>query len=115
MIQALLRDGNPAARGQPDIRGVIEVDSPADRLPWPDGGVTGLAWAYRSGALAASSATLTAPIAALDLPAGPGTAYVAGEARTVQAICHHLVRERGWPRRPVRTKPFWSPGRTGMD
>jgi hypothetical protein len=26
-----------------------------------------------------------------------------------------LVRERGWPRRSVLTKPFWTPGKRGMD
>jgi NADPH-dependent ferric siderophore reductase len=100
-----------AALGDAEVRGVIEVDSPADQLPLPDS----LAWRFRDGAPAASSATLTAAVAELDLPAEPGTAYVAGEARTVQAVCQHLVSERGWPRRAVRSKPFWSPGKTGMD
>jgi NADPH-dependent ferric siderophore reductase len=92
-------------------RAVIEVDAPASRLPLP-GGVT---WRYRDGAPAASSASLVAAVAELDLPSKPGVAYVAGEARTVQAVAAHLVRERGWPRRAVRTKPFWSPGKAGMD
>jgi NADPH-dependent ferric siderophore reductase len=94
-----------------DVRGVIEVDSPADRLPMPGG----LTWRYRDGAPAASSAALTAAVAELDLPAEPGAAYVAGEARTVQAVCQHLIRDRGWPRRAIRSKPFWAPGKTGLD
>jgi NADPH-dependent ferric siderophore reductase len=94
-----------------DVRGVIEVDSPADRLPL----ARELTWRYRDGAPAASSASLTAAIAELDLPAEPGAAYVAGEARTVQAVCQHLIRDRGWPRRAIRSKPFWTPGKTGMD
>jgi NADPH-dependent ferric siderophore reductase len=94
-----------------DVRGVIEVDSPADRLPL----ARELTWRYRDGAPAASSATLTAAVAELDLPPEPGAAYVAGEARTVQAVCQHLIRDRGWPRRAVRSKPFWTPGKTGMD
>jgi NADPH-dependent ferric siderophore reductase len=44
-----------------------------------------------------------------------GTAYVAGEARTAQVVRAHLVRERGWPRRSVIIKPFWTPGRKGME
>jgi NADPH-dependent ferric siderophore reductase len=99
------------ALGDAGFRGVIEVDSPADRLPLP----AGLAWRYRNGAAAASSAALAAAVAELDLPPEPGAAYVAGEARTVQAVCQHLVRERGWPRRNVRCKPFWTPGKTGLD
>ncbi|MEO3828389.1 SIP domain-containing protein [Actinomadura sp. B10D3] len=39
----------------------------------------------------------------------------AGEARTVQAVRAHLVRERGWPRRSVLVKPFWTPGKRGME
>jgi NADPH-dependent ferric siderophore reductase len=97
--------------GGADIRGVIEVGSPGDRLPLPGG----LAWRYRGGAPPDSSGTLVAAVAELDLPAEPGAAYVAGEAHTVQAVAQHLVRDRGWPRRNVRTKPFWTPGKTGMD
>lgn len=51
----------------------------------------------------------------LDLPATPGAAYVAGEARLCQEVRRHLVTERGWPRRAVATKPFWAPGKKGMD
>jgi NADPH-dependent ferric siderophore reductase len=54
-------------------------------------------------------------VRALDLPAEPGVAYVAGEARTIQAVRAHLVRDRGWSRRDVVTKPFWTPGKTGLD
>jgi NADPH-dependent ferric siderophore reductase len=100
-----------AALPDADVRGVVEVDSPGDRLPL----ARELTWRYRDGAPAASSATLTAAVAELDLPAEPGAAYVAGEARTVQAVCQHLIRDRGWPRRALRSKPFWSPGKSGMD
>ena len=109
MIRALL-EADPGA----DIRGVIEVGYPADRLPLPDR-LTRLAWHYRHGAPAASSQALLTAVTELDLPAEPGSAYVAGEARTVQMVAQHLVRERGWPRRAIRTKPFWAPGRTGLD
>jgi NADPH-dependent ferric siderophore reductase len=89
--------------------GVIEADTPADRLP------IDLTWRFREGASAASSSTLAQAVSELDLPDEPGTAYLAGEARTVQAVRTHLVRERGWPRRSVITKPFWTPGKTGME
>jgi len=91
--------------------GVVEVDSEDDRLPL-SGAVT---WKYRAGAAAAASDGLVAGVRELDLPAEPGVAYVAGEARTVQAVRRHLVEERGWPRRSVLTKPFWAPGKKGMD
>lgn len=91
--------------------GVIEVDEPEDRLPMPDS----VTWTYRHGTSAAASVTLIAALAELTLPAEPGAAYLAGEARAVQAARRDLVHDRGWPRRAVATKPFWSPGRTGMD
>jgi NADPH-dependent ferric siderophore reductase len=103
--------------GGAEVCGVIEVGSPADRLPLPGGQPfpASIAWRYRGGAPAASSPTLIAAVAGLALPAEPGSAYLAGEARTVQAISQHLVRDRGWPRRAIRTKPFWTPGKSGLD
>ena len=99
------------ALGAAPWRAVLEVDGPASRLPLPDE----VSWHYRGGAPAASSASLVAAVRKLDLPAEPGSAYLAGEARTIQAIAQHLVRERGWPRRAIRAKPFWAPGKTGLD
>ncbi|GAA4625840.1 hypothetical protein GCM10023196_031590 [Actinoallomurus vinaceus] len=107
------------ALGDAPVYGVIEVDTHQDRievgalenrLP-----LDRLTWRYREGAPAASSATLVAAVRELDLPGEPGTAYVAGEARTVQAVRDHLVRDRGWPRRAVLTKPFWTPGKKGLE
>ncbi len=51
----------------------------------------------------------------LDLPEEPGAAYLAGEAGTIQMVRDHLVRERGWNRRDILTKPFWTPGKTGLE
>ncbi|WP_374195779.1 SIP domain-containing protein [Streptomyces sp. ISL-24] len=48
-------------------------------------------------------------------PEPGGVAYVAGEARTAQAVRQLLVREFGWDRRPVLTKPFWTPGKRGLE
>jgi NADPH-dependent ferric siderophore reductase len=42
-------------------------------------------------------------------------AYVAGEARTCQAVRNRLVTELGWSRRQIVLKPFWTPGKRGMD
>ena len=97
-------------RSLPDgttTRTVVEAADEADRLPLP-GPVT---WAGRGGLLAAVAAALDLP----GLPDQPGRAYVAGEARDVQAVRQHLVRDRGWPRRSVLTKPFWTPGKKGME
>ncbi|MCK2212770.1 siderophore-interacting protein [Actinomadura sp. ATCC 31491] len=91
--------------------GVVEAERPGDHLGLP----RELTRVCREGALAAGSAVLVDAVRALDLPDRPGVAYLAGEARTVQAIRAHLVHERGWSRRDVRTKPFWTPGRRGLD
>jgi len=106
---AMLRALPPAA----PVYGALEFDRPDDALPLARR--EELALVYRDGEPAASSPRLPAALATLDLPAEPGVAYVAGEARTIQAVRQHLVDDRGWPRRAVVTHPFWTPGRRGMD
>lgn len=91
--------------------GVVEVGGQEDELPMPGD----IRWTHRNGRSAASSQELADAVATLDLPAEPGIAYLAGEARTIQLIRAHLVNDRGWPRRNVLTKPFWTPGKTGLD
>jgi NADPH-dependent ferric siderophore reductase len=106
MLRAL-----PADAG---VYGVVEVAGPEDELALPRR--ADLTWRHRGDASAASSASLVEAVRSLELPDGPpGVAYVAGEARTVQLVRAHLVRERGWPRRAVRVKPFWTPGKRGLD
>jgi NADPH-dependent ferric siderophore reductase len=93
------------------VHGIIEVDGPEDHLPFS----RPLRWQYREGRPAAASQTLVEGFARLQLPSEPGVAYLAGEARTIQLLRRHLVTERGWPRQAVRTKPFWAPGKRGLD
>ncbi|NUP82944.1 MAG: siderophore-interacting protein [Nonomuraea sp.] len=93
------------------VFGVVEADGPEDHLPLP----RRLERVCRGGASAERSESLVEAVRKLELPDGPGVAYLAGEARTIQAVRAHLVRERGWQRRDVRTKPFWAPGRKGLD
>jgi NADPH-dependent ferric siderophore reductase len=69
----------------------------------------------RGDASAEDSAVLAEALRALELPDHPGVAYLAGEARTVQTLRKILVTERHWDRRDIRTKPFWTPGRAGME
>lgn len=109
MLRALPSEARVFAR--------LEVDSPDECLdlrqePNPN---WDLRWNHRQGRPAASAQTLCDAVRSLDLPPEPGMAYLAGEARTIQLIRRHLVEERHWPRRNVRTKPFWAPGRRGLD
>ncbi|QKG27405.1 siderophore-interacting protein [Actinomadura verrucosospora] len=90
-----------------------EGAGPGDRLPLPRGEEP--IWCRRGDAPASSSEILVEAVRRLDLPGEPGFAYVAGEARTVQAVRAHLVRERGWPRRSVQVKRYWTSGGRGMD
>ena len=95
------------------MHGVIKIARAEDRLPLPGDGE--LTWRHRGDACAADSGTLVAAVRDLELPSEPGVAYVAGEARTVQAVRAHLVRDRGRPRRSVLVRPFWTPGKRGME
>jgi NADPH-dependent ferric siderophore reductase len=92
---------------------VLEAGEPLDRLTLP--GHARTSWVDRGTASAADSARLVTALRETELPAHPGVAYVAGEARTCQSVRAHLVRERGWPRRSVLVKPFWAPGKRGME
>ena len=106
---AMLRALPPEA----DAYAVLEAFGPASRLPLP--GKAEVTWVDRGDADAADSTLLVEALRAAKLPTNPGVAYVAGEARTCQAVRNHLVRERDWPRRSVIVKPFWTPGKRGLE
>ena len=88
------------------VSGAVETESAADRLPLTHS--ERLNWLTRGGT------SLPDAVQHLALEPG-GIAYVAGEARTVQQVRQVLVRELGWDRRSVLTKPFWAPGKKGME
>ncbi len=94
-----------------DVHGVIEGAADTDHLPL----ARVLSHVERGDASAANSTVLASAVRALPLPDPPGVAYLAGEARTIQHLKKILVTERSWDRRNVLTKPFWTPGRSGME
>jgi NADPH-dependent ferric siderophore reductase len=98
---------------QASVHGVIEVGEEADRLPLAHGGA--FSWLARHGASAERSATLINALRSLDLPSEPGHAYIAGEAKTCAAARRHLIDDRGWPARSISAKPFWTPGKRGLE
>lgn len=104
---AMLRSLPPTA----EVHGVIEGATDSDHLPLD----RPLTHVERGNSPAANSVVLTEALRALRLPDHPGVAYLAGEARTIQAVRKLLITERGWDRRNIRTKPFWTPGRSGME
>lgn len=95
------------------VYGLVESASADDEPPLP--GPHRLGRVHRGRASAVSSAALLDAVRELDLP-GPdgGAAYLAGEARTCQAVRSHLVRDRGWDGKAVKVKPFWTPGKRGL-
>lgn len=109
-FQAMLRDLPPEAR----VYGYMEGESPDDQLPALPNGHT-LPWVYRQGLLASPSQGLVDAMHRLALPPEPGLAYLAGETQTCLALRDYLLRERGWPKERVRVKPYWEPGRTGLE
>jgi NADPH-dependent ferric siderophore reductase len=96
--------------GEP-VFGAVEAEGPGDHLDLPGE----LVRVCRGDAPAANSGALVKAVRELDLPDEPGVAYLAGEARTIQTVRAHLVNERGWQRRDIHTKPFWAPGKKGLD
>ena len=104
---AMLRSLQPGA----EVHGVVEAAADTDHLA-PARPLTRV---ERGDAPAANSVVLADGLRALRLPDHPGVAYLAGEARTIQTLRKILMTERGWGRRQIRTKPYWTPGRTGME
>ena len=111
MLRSLAAEADAGAAA--DAYAVLEASDEASRLALP--GTARTSWVDRGEASAANSTVLLDALRALKLPEHPGVAYVAGEARTCQSVRAHLMRERGWPRRSVIVKPFWAPGRRGME
>jgi NADPH-dependent ferric siderophore reductase len=95
------------------VHGAVESETAEEHLDLPRG--EQLVRVARNGAGASPSLALVEALRTLALPDVPGTAYLAGEAKTIQALRRQLVDERGWSRGSILTKPFWTPGKRGMD
>lgn len=102
----------PMIRALPTSTPAVAIVETAegDELPLP----REVTWLTRLTPEAVDPAVLTEAIAKADLP-GEGVAYLAGEARTIRAVRSVLVDDHGWSRRSIVTKPFWTPGRRGME
>jgi NADPH-dependent ferric siderophore reductase len=105
---AMLRALPASAR----VHAALAVDAPADRLPLARS--NDITWTYRDTAPTTDSPLLDT-LRSLELPTEPGMAYIAGEARACQAARRHLIHERNWPRKAITVKPFWAPGKHGLD
>jgi NADPH-dependent ferric siderophore reductase len=101
-----------AVPGATKTFGVLETVDRTTELSVPDG--AGIDWVHRGAASPVNSRLLVRAVRQLDLPERPGVAYVAGESATCRAVARHLVAERGWTRRAVRTQVHWTPGHAGL-
>jgi NADPH-dependent ferric siderophore reductase len=72
--------------------------------------VVGPRWVVRDGAAPGSPAALGAALASIELPAGPGHAYVGGEHTLVTTLRDALIG-RGMDPDAVSFKPYWRLGR----
>ncbi|WP_166661077.1 siderophore-interacting protein [Paractinoplanes brasiliensis] len=93
--------------------GIFETTTPGNEVP-DFAAFTPFPWVHRGAAPAAGSRVLLRAVQDLQLPAHPGTAYIAGESDTCRLLQRHLVEQRGWPRRSVLLQPQWAPGRPGF-
>jgi NADPH-dependent ferric siderophore reductase len=91
---------------------VLEVDGVADQQEVSGGGPPAVTvqWLHRNGADPASGAQLVAALDSVDLPAGSGHAYLAGELGMVNEMCRTLLG-RGMAAEQISAKPYWRAGR----
>jgi NADPH-dependent ferric siderophore reductase len=95
------------------VHGVFEAAGPDGEMPGADGAPP-LPWVHRGKASAVSSRVLLRAVQELELPAGVGAAYLAGESDTCRLVQRHLIEQRGWSRHAVRVQQQWAAGRPGF-
>jgi NADPH-dependent ferric siderophore reductase len=95
------------------VHGVFETTGSDDEVPDFDGRPP-FAWVHRGQSSAVASRVLLRAVQNLDLPAGPGAAYLAGESDTCRLVQRHLVEQRGWNRHAIRVQPQWALDRPGF-
>lgn len=93
---------------------IIDCVAPGDQLPLPE--LAGradldLTWVSSHGRY--EQPQLVRELRNKALPAGRGSAYLAGEMGLIRSARDHLRQERGWPRSHVRLRPHWTLGRAG--
>ncbi len=82
---------------------VLLMVAPADRRPLASAADVRLQWVDDGAALLAAAR-------ALDLPAGEGYAWCAGEAALMAALRRVLVDEKGHDRHAIRAAAYWKQG-----
>jgi NADPH-dependent ferric siderophore reductase len=89
---------------------LLEVDGPGDELELhAPACADGPHWVHRSTTTAGSANVLSEALSSLELPPGPGHAYVGGEFHQVAAVRSHLAG-RGFAPDQISAKAYWRSG-----
>ena len=88
------------------VMAALQVADPADRPALPSAATVDLQWVT-------SADELLHAVRALELPAGEGYAWCAGEAVTTAALRRILVEEKGHDRHAIRAAAYWKHGTGG--
>jgi NADPH-dependent ferric siderophore reductase len=82
---------------------ILQVRDAADRRVLQTSAAASLTWV-------ADAASLIDAVRALELPAGEGYAWCAGEAATTATLRRVLVEEKGHDRDAIRAAAYWKRG-----
>jgi NADPH-dependent ferric siderophore reductase len=85
---------------------IVHTADAADRRDFVTAADAGVRWV-------GSDAELVAAVRALQLPAGEGYAWIAGEAATTAALRRVLVEEKGHGKHAIRAAAYWKRGAAG--
>jgi len=85
---------------------ILQAGDPADRRVFASAAAVDLTWVE-------TDAQLLAAVRALDLPAGAGYAWCAGEAASMAALRKELVDVKGHPGEAIRAAAYWKRGAHG--
>ncbi|HVA41987.1 MAG TPA: siderophore-interacting protein [Acidimicrobiales bacterium] len=94
---------------------IMEVDGDADHQVLETAAdLDGPHWVHRSGGPQGEAGLLVAALEGLDLPPGPGHAYLAGELRVVSAM-RSVLLGKGMEAGAISPKPYWRLGVANQD
>lgn len=91
---------------------IVEVDGPEHRQPLESPGELTVVWLDREAGPGEDASLQLDAVRALDLPDGPGHAFVHGEATAVRLMRRHLLVERGLPAERLSASGYWKLRRT---
>jgi NADPH-dependent ferric siderophore reductase len=91
---------------------VIEVDGPDEQQPLSSSGALALHWLRRTRPPGEEPELARDAVAAFELPAGRGQAFIHGEASAVRAVRRHLLVDRALPADTLSVSGYWKMRRT---